>query len=108
MLLAVHAQKLLVFETGVRLFRLGFVSVLRVAKLAVLDYHLLVLPGSPDLVLDLLLLFRCLLDAEQYLLLSLLDFDEILVLILIHDHLSPAFVPFSSVDLLDFWIAFNP
>lgn len=107
MLLSVAAQQLLVFEFGVGLFGLLFVLVFAVPELAVLFDHLLVLPGPPNLILNLLLLFARLLYAKQNLLLSLFDLNQILVFVLVDDHLSAAFVALSAVDLLDFRVALD-
>jgi hypothetical protein len=106
-LLSVAAQQLLVFEFGVGLFGLLFVLVFAVPELAVLFDHLLVLPGPPNLILNLLLLFARLLYAKQNLLLSLFDLNQILVFVLVDDHLSAAFVALSAVDLLDFRVALD-
>lgn len=79
MLLSVSAQQLLVLELDVCLFEFALLSVLGVAQLAILYYDLLVLPGSPKFVLNLLLLLARLLQAEHYLLLSLLYLYHVLV-----------------------------
>lgn len=89
-LFSVSLEQFFPFEAGIDLSGLLLLSDLLSLKGLVLDDDGFVLPSSPDLVLDLFLLLRGLLDSGQDTSLSSGDFDELIFFGLFYDHLSPS------------------
>lgn len=90
MLLSVCFEELFPLEARVDLPSFLLLSDLLSLKSLVLDDNGLVLPGPPDLVLDFFLLFGGLFDGGQDASLSSGDLNELVLLGLLYDHLSPS------------------
>jgi hypothetical protein len=92
MLLPIGFEQLLLFELLVYLFGLGLLGLFLGLELLVLLYYLLVLPHTPNLVLQLFLLFGGLLDGGEDVLFTPGDLDQLVTLVLLHDHFAPLFL----------------
>lgn len=106
-LLSVSPQQLFIFKTSICLSLLCFFSIFRIPQFPIFLNDLFILPCSPDFILNFLLLFRCLVQVVQYLLLSFFDLYEILLFAQIYNHLSPSLVPLTSWCFFCFRIFFN-
>ena len=68
-------------------------------KIFVFSYYLFVLPSTPDLILNLLLLARGLLNCADYYSLSSGYLDHLVALLLLHYHLSSLFLSLVTPSL---------
>ena len=89
MLFSLYFQELFLLELSIDISYLTFLLYLFFMKSFVLFYYLFVLPSSPYLILNLLLLTRSLLYCTHYYPLSSIYLDHLVSFLLLNYHLSP-------------------
>lgn len=100
MLFSQSPQQLIVLELRIQPPSLLLLLIVHLSQLPVLYDDGLVLPCSPNFILDLLLLLGCLLEIEHQFLLSPLEFYQTLVLALVHYHHPSLLIPLLPIVVI--------
>lgn len=90
MLFPIGLEQFILFEFGIDVSGLIFLLDLFSLNGLILDNDMLILPSPPDLILNFLFLFGCLLDGGNDASLPSVYFDHLVLLHLLHYHLSPS------------------